>query len=300
MSGWGPAGREASVSLTFDHLGEAAELEHGTWPSDAEVGRHGSVHSILPDVLHRLELHGVHATFFAEAWNTQYYRGAMAEVVERGHEIACHSFRHENWEHLALEDIDDILTRSLEAYRSAGLTVTGVRPPGGIPPVGYDEVLRAHGLRYVSVADDDWGAEAGLAHVPFQWRAIDGAYYTSQFAKLRVPPGEGAVSVDEMLAAWDRVVEDAISAGGHVSFIFHLPWQDSDDRVGAVERFAAAISADDRLWVAPAGAVAEWMLASPSAYPYEDPETPRRAWTPEEIAEASTLSPSLVASGRDS
>src|SRR5215210_7251904 len=34
---WGPDGRTAAVSVTFDNLGEAMELSRGTWPPHAAV-----------------------------------------------------------------------------------------------------------------------------------------------------------------------------------------------------------------------------------------------------------------------
>lgn len=296
---WGPNQRAASVSITFDHFGEAAELEHGTWPADEQIGNHQSVTEILPAVLQALESHDVRGTFYVEAWNAEHYPAQLRDISARGHEVACHSYRHENWELLALADIDELLERCMAAYGDAGLSVSGVRPPGGIPPVGYASVVGKHGLTYVSIAEDHAGVAAGLGHVPFQWRTVDGAYYTDYFAKLRRPPGESAVSVQEMLAAWEEVLDDTAAAGAHCSFVLHLPWQDSEERLDGIRRLAERLAADDRLWVATAGEVSDWMRSNPELFPYRDPETPRRAWTPEEIAQAAALSPSLVSSGRD-
>ena len=38
----------ATISVTFDNLGEAAELERGTWPEGAPLGEHPSVRECLP------------------------------------------------------------------------------------------------------------------------------------------------------------------------------------------------------------------------------------------------------------
>ena len=35
---WGPSGCVAAVSITFDNLGEAVELERGTWPETMPLG----------------------------------------------------------------------------------------------------------------------------------------------------------------------------------------------------------------------------------------------------------------------
>jgi hypothetical protein len=47
-SSWGPDNRRAAVSITFDNLGEAADLERGLWPKDKPLGQHSSVTHSLP------------------------------------------------------------------------------------------------------------------------------------------------------------------------------------------------------------------------------------------------------------
>jgi hypothetical protein len=39
---WGPEGKQAGVTITFDNLGEASDLEFGRWPIDRPVGQHHS------------------------------------------------------------------------------------------------------------------------------------------------------------------------------------------------------------------------------------------------------------------
>ena len=65
MSRW-PEGRAAAVSLTFDNLGEAAEIELGLRRPDEPRGGHWSVVSALPVVLEELAGAGLAATFFVE------------------------------------------------------------------------------------------------------------------------------------------------------------------------------------------------------------------------------------------
>src|SRR3954469_23587127 len=53
-----------TVSITFDNLGEAAELERGAWPDDQPVGEHFSVRESLPQLLSMLAAEDLPATFF--------------------------------------------------------------------------------------------------------------------------------------------------------------------------------------------------------------------------------------------
>jgi hypothetical protein len=51
MSAWGASVADAAVSVTFDNLGEAAQLELGMWPEDVPQGEHFTVRDVLPRLL---------------------------------------------------------------------------------------------------------------------------------------------------------------------------------------------------------------------------------------------------------
>src|SRR5919205_841121 len=104
-----------TVVLTFDNLGEAAELEQGTWPADAPRGEHPSVVEALPSLLDLLDELGFRATFFVEAVNTVDYPEAVRELADRGHEVGFHAWRHERWAELDAERERELVQRSAAA-----------------------------------------------------------------------------------------------------------------------------------------------------------------------------------------
>jgi peptidoglycan/xylan/chitin deacetylase (PgdA/CDA1 family) len=112
---WGPDSCAAAVSITFDNLGEAVELERGTWPKDMPLGQHPSVTRVLPAILKMLAELGLSATFFVEGLNVEMYRRAMMGIVDEGHEIGYHSWRHEEWQNLKYEQEAQILERGVHA-----------------------------------------------------------------------------------------------------------------------------------------------------------------------------------------
>ena len=83
MSRW-PDGRRAAVSLTFDNLGEAAEIELGLRGADEPRGGHWSVVCALPVVLEELAGVELPATFFVEGINAEIYPGGAARDRRRG------------------------------------------------------------------------------------------------------------------------------------------------------------------------------------------------------------------------
>ena len=120
-----------TIVLTIDNLGEAAEIEQGTWPAEAARGRHPSVTQALPRLLDLLDALALRATFFVEAINTREYPAALLEIAARGHEVGFHAWRHERWGDLDTDAEQDIIDRSFAAYAQLGLDVRAFRPPGG-------------------------------------------------------------------------------------------------------------------------------------------------------------------------
>src|SRR3954454_21158344 len=135
------------ISVTFDNLGEAAEIEGGAWPSDRPLGEHFSVVDILPRLLERLDAHGVRATFFVEAITAEINPAALARIRDGGHEVACHAWRHENRRLLAARRWRELLERCRAALGPAGF-----RPPGGQLTERTPPLRRELGFAYASPA----------------------------------------------------------------------------------------------------------------------------------------------------
>jgi peptidoglycan/xylan/chitin deacetylase (PgdA/CDA1 family) len=228
----------ATVSVTFDNLGEAAELERGTWPEDRPLGEHFSVREALPRIVELLAGAGLPATFFLEGLNGELYPEVLEALRAAGHEVACHGWQHEPWHGVAEER--DRLARSREALGGP----VGFRPPGGRLNAGTPALLRELGYRYCSPAGSRAGRLDGLAALPFRWELIDAYFYVPHFASLRERNGDPGDPIEparlreRVLAALDDHRE------GHLALIFHpFLLTVGDDAVAALadvlERVAA-------------------------------------------------------------
>src|SRR3954453_10535016 len=204
------------VSVTFDNLGEAAEIEGGAWPSDQPLGEHFTVVDILPRLLERLDAHGVRATFFVEAINAEINPVALGRIRDEGHEVACHAWRHENWGALDAQRERELLERCRDALGAAGF-----RPPGGQLTERTPDLLREFGFTYASPAGERAGDLDGVTMLPFRWRLIDAYYYLPHFGGLRERNGDPADPMppgamrDAALAAIDGDAEE------HLTLLFH-------------------------------------------------------------------------------
>jgi peptidoglycan/xylan/chitin deacetylase (PgdA/CDA1 family) len=264
-----PGGARAALSLSFDNLGEAAELEMGAIEPGTPLGRHFTATEVLPVLLDRLEEREVAATFFVEGINTEIYPELLREIVVRGHELALHAWRHEQWADLSPADQAENLARSLAGFESLGLEAVGLRPPGGQLGAEGLDVLRKAGLRYCSPAGAGAGEDDGIALLPFQWRHLDASCVLPPLAHVREQMTGSPDPVDPgaFVASLEREIDQA-QAGGYLAIVLHpfmLGWLGPERLAALLDRIAEA-SAPGKLWVAPCADVAEHVLAHPEQF----------------------------------
>jgi peptidoglycan/xylan/chitin deacetylase (PgdA/CDA1 family) len=237
------------VSVTFDNLGEAAQLELGMWPAEVPEGQHFTVVDVLPRLLDLLATRKVKATFFVEGLNAEMYPRALQGIVAAGHEVAVHAWRHEEWATLDVESERALLERATSAMRGIGIEPSGFRPPGGGLTKRTLGLLGEHGYSYVSPAGEREGLLEGLAVLPFRWPLVDAYSYLPQFAPLRERYGAGpdphtpGQMRERMIAALRGHAEQ----DGHLTLLFHPfsvaftgdpGWEALDDVLGETVRVA--------------------------------------------------------------
>lgn len=256
---------ERTVLLSFDNLGEASELERGTWPAGAPRGRHPSVTQVLPRLLDALDSHGLEATFFVEAINCELYPDAVREIVARGHELGHHGWRHEPWAELTPERERSLLRRGDAAFRSLGLEVQAFRPPGGGLTETTPGLLSELGYRWCSPAGGSAHARNGLSWLPFDWELVDAYHLMERFGELRRQRGDdgppsGPDETRRRLAA-------TLEAGDGLQTLILHPFLMLDEAwfAGALELLArlAELARDGHAGVVPGGRLAARLGAAP-------------------------------------
>ncbi len=268
---WGPDALRAAVSVTFDNLGEAADLERGLWPEGEPLGHHFSVKRALPRILDLLDEFGFRATFFVEGFNAELYPEALREIVDRDHDLGYHGWRHEPWTGLSPLKEARLLERGVREMGSAGLQLRGFRPPGGRLNPASLSLLEDLDFTYCSPAGRGVGVSEGIVILPFDWRMIDAYYYLPRFGDLR----KADTGSDELLApshfeeAIKSALEIAVRSGGHVSLLFHPFLEDQDERFeamrGVLVKLKTLVEAE-QIWCAPYREVAAWVRKHPKSF----------------------------------
>lgn len=275
---WGPERRRAAVCVTFDHLGEAADLQAGILPPDTPRGHHPSVSRDLPRILDLLADRDITTTFYVEALNCELYPDALRSIAAAGHSLGWHGWWNEPTYRLSPQEASATMARTLAAYDALGLRLASARPPGGLlggHPLG--RYLDA-GFGHLSFAGRNYGLVDGVPLLPFPWQNVDGCYYFAQFAALRVPPGREPVGPRGLLRAHLAHIDQTVDAGGCTSFVFHVPWTDTPERVEVIGELLDRLAGDPRVWCASPDEVARWMTDHPADVPAVRHQDEPPAW----------------------
>ena len=268
---WSSGARRAAVTVTFDNLGEAADLERGLWPEDKPLGRHFSVKRALPRILGMLDELGLRATFFVEGLNAEFYPEALLEISNSGHELGYHGWRHEYWPNLSISEESRLLERGVRKMHEIGVRPRGFRPPGGRLTPSSPELLENLGFTHCSPAGRGSGFLGNLVVLPFEWRLIDAFYYLPRFGALR----EIATGSSEQMSPFHfretlgSALQGVVRNGGHRTLLFHPFLEEQEDRFevmrGALEELRD-LAQDGLVWCAPYRDVVSWVRERPEPF----------------------------------
>lgn len=226
------------VCLTFDFDGVAIWLStfRQTSPTPISRGEFGARVG-MPRVLDVLKRNGVKATFFVPAHTAKTYPQIVNQVIQDGHEVACHGYLHESPVGLELEEERELLARSIDTLEA----VTGVRPIGYRSPA-WDlsdntiDLLEGHGLIYdSSLMADDFkpffarkgdvltedkftpGIESNVVEFPVAWELDDYPYF--QYMVKPINPGLRLAS--DVFKAWSAEFDYAQRVNGVFTLTCH-------------------------------------------------------------------------------
>lgn len=176
-----PDGNRCCVCLTFDL--DAEWVIMGNNPETADMPRRLSLGNyvwdanVIPRILDLLDEHGVKSTFFVVGINAANHPDVMKLIVDRGHEIACHNWKHESIMDIPKEEERDRLLKSIEAIeKTAGVRPVGSRTAGrDLSPNTldllwengfiYDSSLRNNDIPYILKRPNS-GSQEGLVIIP--------------------------------------------------------------------------------------------------------------------------------------
>lgn len=201
-------GAAAVATLTFDVDAESPILARGrgyadhlsTMSHQAYGPRVG-----VPRILDLLDELAVPATFFVPGWVAEQRPGLAATIVERGHEVAHHSYSHRPPTAMTAAEQRADFERGMAVFAAQGIEISGHRAAGWESTWDTPALVAEHGLSYDSslMADDrPYLIETGagrIAELPVHWSLDD----WEQYAFLPAPQvGSVITSPRRVLEMW--------------------------------------------------------------------------------------------------
>jgi peptidoglycan-N-acetylglucosamine deacetylase len=266
-----PAGYTAAACLTFDLDAEAAVLTadissiHRMSPMSHQA--YGPLAG-LPRILDLLARHDVKATFFVPGYSAHRYPAAVRSIAEAGHEIAHHSYFHENTIGMDARTEADMIDLGLKALKDvAGVTPAGYRAPMWELTYNTPKILADRGFQYdSSMMDADHpyrlavgaggsGSErASLIEIPVWWGLDD----WEQYAFLPDLIGSGVIeSPAKALEMWTLELEAFHRIGAAYVLTCHPFLSGRPGRAYALEQLIDRMKALPGLWITSLGDVAQ-------------------------------------------
>lgn len=133
-----------------------------------------------PIILDILKERGVKATFFALGWKVDAYPELARRIVDEGHSLQSHAYRHHNLTNRSDAAVGVLLDDAAEAiFNATGTTPVCLRPPGGITSKRLYRVADEHGHLVVlwspngSSLDYAHQSSSGVIRRAKEWEAGD-------------------------------------------------------------------------------------------------------------------------------
>jgi peptidoglycan/xylan/chitin deacetylase (PgdA/CDA1 family) len=208
----------STVCLTFDF--DALSVWFGfdrTTPAMLQRGEYGA-RVAVPRILEFMRERELAATFFVPGHTVESFPAETAAIAEAGHEIAHHSYAHQDPSGQSREEEAADMDRALAALEAAGLTPLGYRSPSADLSESTLELLEERGFLYDSslMADDfrpyrprigdrvsateplERGREAALWELPMSFELDDWPHFQFTFDPYRA----GLSAPSKVLEIW--------------------------------------------------------------------------------------------------
>ncbi|MFQ6392679.1 polysaccharide deacetylase family protein [Nocardia sp. KC 131] len=207
--GWSH-GAAAVAALTFDVDAETPILAHGGRFADRPmVMSHQSYGPDVgvPRILDLLDEMDVSATFFVPGWVAEQRPGLASSIVDRGHEVAHHSYSHRSPTTMTAAEERADFERALDVFAAQKIEIIGHRAAMWEASTTTFDLIAEYKLRYdSSLMGDDRpylveASATNIVELPVHWSLDD----WEQYAFLPDPnigPGiESPIKVEQMWRA---------------------------------------------------------------------------------------------------
>jgi peptidoglycan/xylan/chitin deacetylase (PgdA/CDA1 family) len=267
--GW-PAQQQAAVALAFDLDGPTGDamLKGTIWdrPEYFSQGAYGPWRA-LDRILRLLDRHDVPATFFTPAWVVETWPEKCRQIVDRGHEVAHHGYRHEKYWDLTMDQQREVIAVSQDIFRKTlGSAAVGFRTPSGDWRPETPALLAELGFEYSSsMRGDDrpyFHDGRGLVEIPARSDMDDYASLAYTTNPDWPSGGDRIASYELTLDNWTREFDGYLAEGLCLTTIFHPKVIGKPGRAVLLDRWIEHMKSSGTVWFATCRDVSDWWRES--------------------------------------
>jgi len=181
----------------------------------------------------------------------------VRDIHNRGHEIAHHSYTHQNPAEQSLDEEEQDMVKAIEAIKS----ITGKKPKGYRSPASdFSDntlnLLEKHGFIWESSmlgndfylyhpAKTTFGNEKlNLVEIPFAWELDDAPHFLFNFFPKYLA---GMGDPDKVLRIWKSEFEGAYESNGYLTVCMHPQITGKYHRTKMLEEFIRFIISHDNV-----------------------------------------------------
>lgn len=257
-----PEGKQCAAFITVNLSAEffwiSLDKKAVDMPKTLSLGQYGMSHG-LPRLLELFDEFKIKATFFVPGKTAETYPDAIKEIVDRGHEIACHGYEYENFGLLDYEEQKIRIEKAVSAIENAcGKKPIGFRAPMGDLMLETLNIAHENGMIYSSdLFDDDRPYfmkvnDKGdqMLQIPMQWANFDLPYFAFNY-RPAFPAGQGRIAnYSNVLSNWKD--EFTGHYNHHLCYTMQLDPQTtgSPGRTAMVKEFFQYMTEHEGVWFA--------------------------------------------------
>lgn len=257
-----------TVNLAAEFFWISLDKKAVNMPKTLSLGQYGMSHG-MPRLLAMLDDFKIKATFFVPGRTAETYPEIIKEIVDRGHEIACHGHEYENLSLLSYEEQKERIGKAVTAIEKAcGKKPIGFRAPMGDLMLETLNIAREYGMIYSSdLFDDDRPYfmevnEQGdkMLQIPMQWANFDLPYFAFNY-RPAFPTGQGRIAnYSNVLSNWKD--EFTGHYNHNLCYTMQLDPQTtgSPGRSALIKEFFEYITTHEGVWFATGSELYEYCL----------------------------------------
>ncbi len=268
-----PDGNQCCVSMSFDVDAEYVFMGNdpkiADKPRTLSLGKYEWDSKALPRILDLLDEYRAHATFFVPGINAENHPEVMKTFVARGHEVACHGWKHEDIAKLSKGEEKERLLMTVKAIEKA----TGERPVGHRTAGGelspnthdllwengfvYDSSMRGQDMPY-RLKRPGSPTEDGLVIVPSYYEMddfhlfADYPGYAPYYARMLSP--------QTAYESWTTAFDGYYKFGLCYMTMFHPQIIGKPGYIMLLDRLLSYVKKFPRVWYANAGEIARYWI----------------------------------------